>query len=288
VRIIRDCLHQNPVKISKKLHLLFTHHGLILTAEEARLRLFAESPPWQLPEPRPAWISLTIHVLQASMLLDPRLAIFRYEFLNVPKSVSLDIVRTSIPGLSVRQFQLNRRLLDFNYVHQGRELCLAFEHFQENGEADEDHIICDCAAEKLFHIILSEVESISNDEKELLRLLQRDLLKTMPRYLDLLSIENDTGEIESTLTWDTLKSKHHGKGFVVALFGKDYGEVHSKHLLYCQRTAEEREPLRRSRSSNDDEREHGDQIWMKEKDGEKTFNLPQKTFDVCSLCWLIN
>jgi hypothetical protein len=276
-------LHRNPVKISKKLHLLFTRHKLILTAEEKRLRLFATSPVWQLPESRPVWIRHTIHVFQASMLLDPRLAICSYTFHDVPDSVHLDVVRTSISCSTATQFQLNRRLLDFNYVHQGRELCFAFEHFQGNGGVVEDNIICDCAAEKLIHLILSEVESVGNDEKEELRLLQRDLLKAMPRYLEVLSIENDAGEIESTLTWDTSNSKHHGNRFVVALFERDYDEeVHRDHLFHDQCPTEEREPSPGSRSPNNVEREDGDHTRVKEEDGEGVANLPQKMFDICS------
>src|SRR5208282_5280732 len=121
---------------------------------------------------------------------------------------------------------------------------------------------------------------ISNDEKEELRLLQRDLLKAMPRYLQALSIENDAGEIESTLTWDTSNSKHQGKGFVVSLFDKDYGdEVHRGHLFHCQRPTEEREPSLGRRSANDAEREDGDQTRVKEEDGEEVSNLLQTTFD---------
>ena len=127
------------------------------------------------------------------------------------------------------------------------------------------------------------MESISNDEKEELRLLQRDLLKAMPRHLEVLSIENDAGEIESTLTWDTSNSKHHGKGFVVALFERNYGnEVHRDHLFHCQRPTEEREPSLARRSPNDAERENCDQTRVKEEDGEEVSNLPQNTFDICS------
>jgi hypothetical protein len=282
-------LHRNPVKISKKLHSLFTRHKLISTAEEKRIRLFASSPVWKLPESRPVWLRHTIHVFQASMLLDPRLAICKYTFLDVPESVSLDVVRTSIPCSTATKFQLHRRLLDFNYVHQGRELCLTFEHFQENGSVDTEHLICDCAAEKLLHLILEEVESISNNQKEELRLLQRDLLKAMPRYLEVSSIVNDAGEIESTLTWDTSNSKHHAKRVVVALFERDYGdEVHRDHLFHCQRPTEEREPSLRRGSPNDAEREDNDQTRVKEEDGQEVSNLPQNTFDICSPARLIN
>ena len=53
---------------------------------------------------------------------------------------------------------------------------------------------------------------------------QRDLLKAMPRYLEVLSIEIDIGEIESIFTWDTSNSKHHGKDFIMALFERDYAD----------------------------------------------------------------
>ena len=274
-------MHRNPVKISKKLYLLFARHKLILTAEEKRLRLFAKSPAWKLPESRTVWIRHTMHVFQASMLLDPQLAICSYRFLDVPESVCLDIVRTSCS--TVTQFQLNRRLLDFNYVHQGRELCLAFEHFQENGGVGKDHILCDCAAEKLFHLILSEVESIRNNKREELRLLQRDLLKAMPRYLEALSIENDAGEIESTLTWDISNSKYHANRFVVTFFERDYGdEGHRDYLIHGQCPTEEREPSPGNRSPNNVEREDGNHTRVKEEDGEEVSNLPRKTFDICS------
>ena len=88
----------------------------------------------------------------------------------------------------------------------------------------DDQAVCDCTAEKLFDLVLNEVEELLGSETQRLSNLCKDLLNSMPRHISAVS-EVEPGTIETEITWETSTSKHFKTSFDVFVFSGDYHSI---------------------------------------------------------------
>lgn len=79
--------------------------------------------------------------------------------------------------------------------------------------------------EKLFDLVVNEIEEVSGGERQKLGNLFKDLLNSMPRHLSALSKEVEPGVIETQITWDTSCSKYFKTSFDVFVYDNNYGSI---------------------------------------------------------------
>jgi hypothetical protein len=135
--------------------------------------------------------------------------------------------------------------LDFTQAHQYRQSCPLWQARQVSA-ADHD-AVCDCAVEKLFDLVLNEIEELSGGKRQKLGNLCKDLLNSMPRHVSAMSKEVSPGRIETEITWDTSTSKYFKTSFDVFIYASDYGLVakpeHRFHDLSDPATGDNDFPL---------------------------------------------
>jgi hypothetical protein len=169
------------------------------------------------------WVEHTFRAFGSSLLIHPPLKDCKYIFRHAPPTVEIDIIRIKTPTDRGLHFQLHHRWLDFTQAHQYRQSCPLWQARQVSA-ADKD-AVCDCAAEKLFDLVLNEIEELSGGERQKLGNLCKDLLNSMPRHVSAESQEVVPGRIDTEITWDTSTSKHFKTSFDVFIYASDYGSV---------------------------------------------------------------
>jgi hypothetical protein len=176
------------------------------------------------------WVEHTIRAFDYSLIVHPPLKDCKYLFRHAPPTVEIDVIHTESFDGDI-QFQLHDRWLDFTQAHEYRQSCPLWQGRQIS-EADED-AVCDCAVEKLFDLVLNEIEELSGAERQKLGYLCKDLLNSMPRHLSAVSNEVEPGKIETEITWDTSTSKYFKTSFDVFVYASDYGSVaKSEHRFH--------------------------------------------------------
>ena len=114
--------------------------------------------------------------------------------------------------------------------------------------------MCDCAVEKLFDLVVNEIEELSGGERQKLGNLFKDMLNSMPRHLSAVSNEVTPGTIETEITWDTSCSKYFKTSFDVFVYDSDYGSIakaeHRFHDLSNADTVVPDVPQQQSDGSN--------------------------------------
>ena len=191
------------------------------------------------------WVEHTLRAFDSSLLIHPPLKDCKYIFRHAPPTVEIHIIRTKTPTDRGLHFQLHHRWLDFTQAHQYRQSCPLWQARQVSA-ADKD-AVCDCAAEKLFDLVLNEIEELSGGERQKLGNLCKDLLNSMPRHVSAESKEVVPGRIDTEITWDTSTSKYFKTSFDVFIYASDYGSVakpeHRFHDLSDPATGGENFPL---------------------------------------------
>lgn len=108
--------------------------------------------------------------------------------------------------------------------------------------------------EKLFDLVVNEIEELSGGERQKLGNLFKDLLNSMPRHLGAVSKEAMPGVIETEITWDTSCSKYFKTSFDVFVYNSDYGSIakaeHRFHGLSNADTVVSDAPLQQSDGNN--------------------------------------
>jgi hypothetical protein len=145
--------------------------------------------------------------------------------------IEIDLIQSN--GL----YQLHHRWLDFHYAHNHRQSCPLFQRKSIRRGA-EYGAICDCAAEKLFELMVDEMTEFSRPERQRLTNLSRDLFNSMPRHINVLSTEVQPGTIETEITWETSSSKYFKFSFEVSVYSSDYASVAKGKYRFHDETAD--------------------------------------------------
>jgi hypothetical protein len=227
IRIIRDCLNRRPEPIPGRLYEILLYYNLITTPQEERIKLFSNSPPVELPLDDP-WIKHTLHGFKSSLLLHPLLESSTFKFLNVPDTVSIDILRDKTSDPTIAHFNLHCRFLNFQSVHRGKSLCPLLDNL--DAKKIVGHPVCDCAVEDLMDTMLSEVGSLSKPQRKEIRHRCKHLLAGMPRHMRVECVEAEVGNIQTKLSWQVSVSDWFRPGFEVSIYPQAYGDaVHANH-----------------------------------------------------------
>jgi len=213
------------------------HQGFLKTAENKIipdigewLRVFSESPIISDSNSDP-WVEHTLHAFESSLQTHPSLKSCTYVFRKVPHTIEINLIQSN--GL----FQIHHRWLDFHYAHNDRQSCPLFQR-RSIRRREEYRAICDCAAEKLFELMVIEMMEFSRPERQRLGNLSRDMLNSMPRHINVVSTEVEPGTIETELTWETSSSKYFKFSFEVSVCSSDYASVAKRKYRFYDETAD--------------------------------------------------
>ena len=198
--------------------------------EEEWLRVFSESPIIIDSNSDP-WVEHTLHAFESSLQIHPSLKSCTYVFRKAPHMIGIDLIQSN------DLYQLHHRWLDFRYAHKHRESCPWFRHRCVRRRT-EYRAICDCAAEKLFELMLNDMTEFSRPERQRLGYLSRDLLNSMPRHITVLSTEVEPGTIETEITWETSSSKYFKFSFEVSVYSSAYASVAKGKYRFHDETAD--------------------------------------------------
>jgi hypothetical protein len=242
--------------------------------EEERLRVFSESPIIIDVNSDP-WVEHTLHAFESSLQIQRRMKSCTYVFRKAPHTIEIDLIQSN--GL----YQLHHRWLDFLYAHNHRQSCPLFQR-RSISRRTEYRAICDCAAEKLFGLMVNEMTRFSSTERQRLGNLSRDLLSSMPRHIDVLSTEVEPGTIETQITWETSSSKYFEFSFEVSVYSSDYASVAKGKYRFHDETADNDMSKTTSRRRRKDQTvlpTATDHLWREAVSGSHsvTFKCPHPT-----------
>jgi hypothetical protein len=196
-----------------------TGFSLIHSAYDEQRRVFVGSSALTLND-KSLWVRHTLHCFHASLRLlhlEPDLI----EFLDVNDELDVDVIQEI--NRSISKFKINSRNLKSEYVHRVSPPCQGFEEYQQQeqkrtNDSSPDEA-CDCAAKRLFRLIVTEAKREEDSESIYWwEARQSSLLYGMPRDVNIKYKPAATNEMmPGVLSWDVSQTERLLKGFEVFL-----------------------------------------------------------------------